>query len=668
MYGAHAVSPLPAGIGGGGPAYIYVQGPNGQADVITAAPADLPEGLSYDAASNILTLDNVILRDVINKQQTLAGIIVQGGSELTIRLIGSNVIYPFGSCSYGIYSTAEQETVITGDGSLVVNGPSDAAIHTDGELIIDSSVSLLTGFSENGNYKTLSANGGITIGGESYTGTLTDGAVVNGKVVDKVRKTALYLPHTSVGYGTEGNSFNPHTTSVSAEETGEGWGWNHETKTLTMSGAVLYSTGGFEALTLPKDTKINIELAEGTENAVIGSSGQSSRAIYGEYTDVSITGGGGLTALAGKATSASRAFEVRSLAISDSVRVTAIGGAASNVSRGLHVNAGLSISDSARVLCVPGEGGVEQGIFVTRGNAYISGNAQVEIRNYGSFEYGLFLSAGNAEISGGTVKVSGGSNGFYIIGDYGSPEEGNIQITGGSVTAETGILVRNNLTITGGSVTAVGKNDVALKSTDGAVTIAPAEKQLAVYGGEAAPGAKLALVTAPEPYTLTNEQLASQYIRIVYEPMERDDRNVNAVYIPGGPMETVYSVDVIWGSMEFIYSTGYEGVWNPENHQLDGVVPEGWSCKEGADVVQVVNHSNAPVDVGFIYMKAEGFDAVTGVFDNTGEKLPSAIGTAADAAPKTEAVLTLSGKLSDSATNKTQIGTVTVSVNAAAAE
>lgn len=637
------------------PTYIGVMGANGPVNAVTAAPENFPEGLSYDAASNTLTLDNVNITERCDGR-TRGGILIYDSSNLTIRLIGNNVIRTVTEGYYGIRltdGTADQETVITGDGSLVVDGSLNAAIRTEGKLIIDSGVSLLAGFGKMSR-GFLNAGGGITIGGEAYTGNATEGAVVNGKVIDKVRKTPLDLTADSVSYGTEG-VFNPQTQSVTVEETGEGWGWNHQTKTLTMSGAVIYNqtplsiTGinylsglSFTQRYVSTDT---IELTEGTANAVImGEIVDDNSVLYVNGitgSTLTITGGGSLTSVGGvnNKNTGSRGHGIDShvLDISGSCSVTGIGGIVKSRSEGISSTYSIDISGSAKVLGLGGRAPSSAGMYQYRGGAnriHISGDAQVEARG----DSGIRSYFGDIEISGGEVKAFG---------------------------QRYGIDVKDTLTVTGGSLTVTGESGIAEKSENGAVIVAPAGKSLGVYAGAEAPGSRIAVVTAPDTYTLTSVQAANKYVHIAYVPMEKSDHDVNAVYIPGGAMETLYSVDVIWGSMEFTYSPGHEGIWNPDTHQLDGIVPEGWNCEEGADAVRVVNHSNAPVDVGFAYTKTEGFDAVTGAFDNAGEKLPSAMGTAVDEAPETSVTLTLTGELPDSTAEPTKIGTVTVTIDAA---
>lgn len=658
------------------PTRIGVVGPNGEANAVTAAPEDLPAGLSYDSDTNTLTMENVNITKYY-MGRAYVGIHVYDSSNLTIRLIGNNVIRTSDECSYGILldGSAAQEMVITGDGSLVVDGPRNTAIVTQGKLIIDSSVALLAGFQRDSLFN---AKGGITIGGEPYTGNAKEGAVVNGKVIDKVRKTPLDLKANSAGYGTKGASFNPKTESVTVKQTGEGWGWNHETRTLTMSGTTIYSSTGDYALRLPFEST-RIELTSDTENTVIGPDGSIVCAIQG--TDFSINGSGGLTALGGRSTvesaGGSRAIDSSYLAISGSVRVTAIGGTANNVSIGLTAVYKLDISGSARVRAVTGRGGsctaisqnVREGVFISE-NAYV----ETDTSNAAGSGTGLKVKSGNLEISGGTVKtLNSHSRGIDVSNVY-DEEKGHVRITGGTVETSgnlSGLRATGNVTVTGGSVTASSPN-AALESEGGAITIAPARKQLAVYGGAAAPGEKLAMVAASGSYTLSSEQLASKYMHIAYEPLKTEGVDIRADYTAGQSKQTLYSVDLTWGGMEFEYVDGdVAGTWNPATHKYEGQKASGWHYAKGTNEISLTNHSNIGLDVAFAFAPGTGYDAVTGSFAGAGitngkATLASGEATTPENPPSVTAALTLSGALP--ANTSGVIGRATVTIDAATTE
>lgn len=141
-----------------------------------------------------------------------------------------------------------------------------------------------------------------------------------------------------------------------------------------------------------------------------------------------------------------------------------------------------------------------------------------------------------------------------------------------------------------------------------------------------------------------------------------DSAEVKGTYVAGGTSDTVYSIDVAWGSMEFTYTDASEGKWNPETHDYDNAVPAAWSCKKGDNEIVVTNHSNTGVTVLFGYTPAEGY-AITGSFSGDAKlTLDSAVDTAYAEAPTGKAALTLSGALSSDKTAPTKIGTVTVTL------
>ena len=138
------------------------------------------------------------------------------------------------------------------------------------------------------------------------------------------------------------------------------------------------------------------------------------------------------------------------------------------------------------------------------------------------------------------------------------------------------------------------------------------------------------------------------------------DNPVTGTYVPGAAGETVYAVDVNFGSMAFTYTDASEGVWDPNELDYTGATAAAWSFEEGANKVTVTNKSNAAVAVAVTYAAAQGFEGITGSVANANFVLDSAVG--ADAPASGVAALTLAGVLAASAT----IGTLTVTISAAA--
>lgn len=138
---------------------------------------------------------------------------------------------------------------------------------------------------------------------------------------------------------------------------------------------------------------------------------------------------------------------------------------------------------------------------------------------------------------------------------------------------------------------------------------------------------------------------------------------VTATYVEGSSSDTIYSVDVSWGSMEFTYTSPAQGTWDPETHEYLGAEDAGrWTYAEDANKITVTNHSNARVEAGLTYTAAEGYENIEGTFDEAALVLPTAVGTEADAAPSDSALLEISGELPESEDSVT-VGTVTVTLN-----
>ena len=142
--------------------------------------------------------------------------------------------------------------------------------------------------------------------------------------------------------------------------------------------------------------------------------------------------------------------------------------------------------------------------------------------------------------------------------------------------------------------------------------------------------------------------------------------DVKATYVDGtsgGAGGTVYSVVIDWGDMAFTY-TAAAGTWDPAKHAYTGAEGGVWKVdKEGGNTITVTNHSNTDVTAAFNYAPAEGFTGISGSFDNALLNLPTAVGTAVEAAPKGTASLSLDGALDSAATTSTKIGTITVTLN-----
>lgn len=153
------------------------------------------------------------------------------------------------------------------------------------------------------------------------------------------------------------------------------------------------------------------------------------------------------------------------------------------------------------------------------------------------------------------------------------------------------------------------------------------------------------------------------------EPVNNHTAQVKGTYQAGGSASAVYSVDVTWGSLEYVYyANASQGIWNPETHTFEDAAPSGWSCGTGEDQITVTNHSNAAVKADFVFTSNAGYSAVTGSFtglENNAATLATAVGTSKNEAPSVTTRLALSGELDASTEANTAIGAVTVTISAA---
>jgi hypothetical protein len=123
---------------------------------------------------------------------------------------------------------------------------------------------------------------------------------------------------------------------------------------------------------------------------------------------------------------------------------------------------------------------------------------------------------------------------------------------------------------------------------------------------------------------------------------------------------TVYSVDVKWGSMAFVYTEGSAGTWNPNTHSYEGQTASAWTCASGANVVTITNHSNTALTAKLSYQPAQSYSAVQGSFSATSLPLASAVNTTVNAAPTATSALTLQGSMPASSDIQTVVGKVSI--------
>lgn len=145
--------------------------------------------------------------------------------------------------------------------------------------------------------------------------------------------------------------------------------------------------------------------------------------------------------------------------------------------------------------------------------------------------------------------------------------------------------------------------------------------------------------------------------------VEDKSADIKATYQAGNEStDTVYSVDVNWGSLEYTYSSGVTKSWDPTTlkyKETSGT--SSWTCQEGVDQITVTNNSNADITASLTYGKTDS--NITGTFTNSKIELKSAEGTNVGESPSETTTLSLKGALSDTTAEKKKIGNVTVTIS-----
>lgn len=138
------------------------------------------------------------------------------------------------------------------------------------------------------------------------------------------------------------------------------------------------------------------------------------------------------------------------------------------------------------------------------------------------------------------------------------------------------------------------------------------------------------------------------------------DIDVKGKYLDNSTTPTIYSVDVTWGAMEFIYTESGAMTWNPADHTYTDSTSATWVAN--GNTVTVTNHSNAEVTASFAFNALTAYNTVTGSFDIASETLDAGIVDGYDAADKVVGTLTLAGTLAETVADFTKVGTITVTI------
>lgn len=125
--------------------------------------------------------------------------------------------------------------------------------------------------------------------------------------------------------------------------------------------------------------------------------------------------------------------------------------------------------------------------------------------------------------------------------------------------------------------------------------------------------------------------------------------------------KTVYSVDIVWGAMQFNYSAG---TWDPDTHTYAADGNAGFTpAAEDDDKVTVTNHTNKELEATVAYAQDASHTDITGaVTPDDPTTIATAVGTAVDAAPNQVFQLALSGAPAAQLPTYTKVGTLTVTL------
>ena len=127
--------------------------------------------------------------------------------------------------------------------------------------------------------------------------------------------------------------------------------------------------------------------------------------------------------------------------------------------------------------------------------------------------------------------------------------------------------------------------------------------------------------------------------------------------------DKVYSVDLSWGEMKFVYKTVIYRTWNESTNLYDEERVSEWV--PSGNSIKVINHSNTDVTANFTYNKLDTYNKVIGTFDGGKSlTLPSAEGKEVDSSLVIGTKkLTLSGNMVSPGTEHVAVGSVKVEID-----
>lgn len=136
--------------------------------------------------------------------------------------------------------------------------------------------------------------------------------------------------------------------------------------------------------------------------------------------------------------------------------------------------------------------------------------------------------------------------------------------------------------------------------------------------------------------------------------------DVVAKYVDDSTTPNVYSVDISWESMTFVYKEAGVKTWDPGTHTFVNNITAGWV--DDTSVVTVINHSNVDVDVSLAYVPS-GDNGVEGALDPTSKTLTAGAINKPESAAFLKSTLTISGTPSSTVTpGGIKVGSINVQV------
>ena len=137
--------------------------------------------------------------------------------------------------------------------------------------------------------------------------------------------------------------------------------------------------------------------------------------------------------------------------------------------------------------------------------------------------------------------------------------------------------------------------------------------------------------------------------------------DVTAKYESSSSTPAVYSVDISWSNMVFVYTQESTKNWNATTHSYETVSQGDWDHTTAT--ITITNHSNVAVDVNVEYMAVDG-TGVTGTMSNASDTLAAGEENNYDGAAAMTATLAISGTPSDAVSaNGVKIGTLKITLD-----